>query len=280
MRGIAIRKRTFFILTVGALALAVIAYLALYFSLTGETIAREVSRIAEREGYHVKIGEISKRFPFHLVGENITFYRKNYNDGFSLSSVSLEVLIFKLLGKEAVRLTFHDPEGSVLSVTAPLRFRSAKIISHGFSFKPGQQSDLPSFQIRELQFLLDRIISDKRGEISLHGKGIFHVEKIVIPKGPGYPVMVDSLEGKAFVKNDSLYFKESKATLFSSLFHFEGTVSGIKNLAMATVDIDAKSENPSPFIANLLNYKSNSGNNLKIRIRGRLSSPKVRTVKR
>jgi len=194
--------------------------------------------------------------------------------------VRLEVRLLKLLGKKAVRFTLYDPEGSGLSVMAPLRLGSAKIVSHGFSFKPGLKSGLPSFKITDLQFILDRIPKDIRSEISLHGKGNFHISRITIKEGLGFPVMVDSLEGKAFLKGDSLYFKESTGTLFSTLFHFAGTVSGVMNLARGTVDIEAESEDPSPFVANLLKYKSNHGNNLKIRIRGRLTSPKIHRVRR
>ncbi len=118
------------------------------------------------------------------------------------------------------------------------------------------------------------------GGISIHGKGTFDFSSVTIPQMKGFPLSVQNLSGKAFFRGDSAYFKESSGTILSSTFKFEGTLTGGKNLSDPSIDLEASSHNLSPIISNLLKNKFNNGNYVRIRIRGRLSSPRLKFLER
>jgi hypothetical protein len=118
------------------------------------------------------------------------------------------------------------------------------------------------------------------GGISIHGKGTFDFSKVTIPQMKGFPVSAENLSGNAFFRGDSAYFKESIGTILSSTFNFEGTLTGGKNLSDPSIDLEASSHNLSPIISNLLINKFKNGNYVRIRIRGRLSSPRIQVMER
>jgi hypothetical protein len=274
-------KKIFLYIAAGLVVFTLLFYLVFFLTLSGDTITGEINRVIEKAGYEVRAGSVSKGIPLRITLEDVTLTGPGGTDRVSFPRV---VFLFKLsdfFGRTPIRFTIRDREDNSVTARLSRGLDSLMLSGSDFNFSPEKRRSLPSFFARKLDFDIGRIgVDESGGNISVAGVGTFQFDYLTVKGQYGVDVEITGLSGKVIFRDQSLYFKDCSATVLSSTFTFEGTVSDYLRRGKSTVDIEARGRNISPLLSNLLKLKPENEYNVKIRIRGNLNAPDIRVMSR
>lgn len=273
-------RKVFLYIICGLALFCLLFYLIFFFTLSKDTVTGEINRVAGKAGYEFRAENVRKGLPLTITFEGVTLEGSGDTDILTFPEVVFSFKLSDFFGKFPIVLTVKDREDNALQAAISRNLDSMAFSAADFAFSPDKRKSLPSFFARKLDLTIERIQSDTVGNVLVAGMGTFLFDYLLFTGQYGLDVEITGLAGKAIFRGKSIYFKDCSATLLTSSFDFEGTISDYLRWPAGEIDIIARGRKVSPLLLSLLKIPPENEYNVNIRIRGTLASPNISVLNR